>query len=370
MGEEAFHAVQVAAESKTYAWTAPEAGHRGLVTLCRGAEEEVSFVRVFLAALKFWRREKIEVALLPSYSPASSLALLLSAKLAGVKCVMMNESHAGTERARGVKRQIKKFLVSLFDAALVGGAPQKRHFTTLGLKADRIFTGYDAIDNAYFSEEASRVRGTAAEVAGQLGLPPRYFLSLGRFVTKKDLPTLVRAYAAFCADSSEPVSLVLVGSGDEEAGLRRLVADLGLKVGDPDCRGTLESRPQKAAVYFMGFRQVGETPAFFALAEAFVLASFEEEWGLVVNEAMACGLPVVVSKAVGCAEDLVAEGVNGWLFDPGDAAGLGARLKQLAEDADLRTAMGEASRVRIARWDCANFASNALRAIEAARRSS
>ncbi len=368
VGEEGFVAVQIASQSKTYDWKATQVDRDRLVTLCKGAEEDVSFLIVFLSAFKFWRREKIKAALLPSYSPPSSLALLLSAKLAGVKCIMMNESHAGTEKARGIKRRIKKVLVSIFDAALVGGEPQKRHFAALGLQPEKIFTGYDAIDNDYFSTWAAQARGTAKEVTGRLGLPSRYFLSLGRFVKKKDLSTLIRAYASFCKSSSEPVALVMVGSGNEEAGLRKLAADLGLKTCSPEPDRSVDSRTEGGAVYFMGFRQVDENPAFYALAEAFVLPSFEEEWGLVVNEAMACGLPILLSNAVGCAEDLVADGKNGWLFDPGDTLALTTRLKELAEDAEMRRVMGEQSRVRIARWDCANFAENALLAVDATRK--
>lgn len=367
IGGENFIAVQLAAQSKTYAWKNSQGHHNDLVTLCKGAEEDLSFLRVFFVAFKFWRREKIGAALLPSYSPASSLALLLSAKLAGVKCIMMNESHAGTERARGIKRRIKKYLVSFFNAALVGGEPQKRHFTALGLAPEKIFTGYDAIDNTFFSSEAARARAASPELAKRLGLPQRYFLSLGRFVKKKDLPTLIRAYAAFCINSSEPVALVMVGSGTEEDELRELTSDLGLQICSPEPARSVDLRPQEGAVYFMGFRQVEENPSFYALAEAFVLPSVEEEWGLVVNEAMACGLPVLVSNAVGCAEDLVVEGANGWLFNPGDTDALATRLKTLAENKIMRKAMGEESRVKVTHWDCANFAKNALQAVEVTR---
>lgn len=364
LGEEHFMAVQIAAQSKTYAWTVQEQRLQALTTLCDGAEEDAGFLKVFAAAWRFWRREKVTAAFIPSYFPAGSLALLLSAKLAGVKCIMMNESHAGTERASGIKRRVKRFLVSLFDAALVGGQPQKRHFEVLGLPAAKIFTGYDAIDNSYFATSAAVAVADREANVLRLGLPPRYFLSLGRFVTKKNLPTLIRAYRDFCARSQENVALVLVGSGAEEALLRGLVTELGLTLRDQGAgEPAKNAQPVSSAVYFMGFRQLEENPIFYALAEAFILPSIEEEWGLVVNEAMACGLPVVVSKTVGCAEDLVEHRSNGWLFDPGDVAALADHLVNLAENPASREAMSVASRIRIAKWDCPNFASNATRAL-------
>ena len=160
--------VQIASATATYAWKSeqedgpcgvvspPQA--EGLRTLCEGVEEAAWPVEVFLKARKLFREEKVEVAFLPSYSPARYFALLAAAKLLGIRTVMMNESHAGTEQATGWKRWIKRQIVKQFDAALVGGEPHKRHFASLGIPADKIFTGYDAVDNALFAAKADEVR--------------------------------------------------------------------------------------------------------------------------------------------------------------------------------------------------------------------
>ncbi|MFN9619512.1 MAG: hypothetical protein ACK55X_07370 [Synechococcaceae cyanobacterium] len=79
----------------------------------------------------------------------------------GCRVVMMNESHAGTEKAKGIKRTVKRLLLKLFHAALVGGKPHKRHFSLLGIPSSLIFTGYDAIDNDYFSQSAANIRSLA-----------------------------------------------------------------------------------------------------------------------------------------------------------------------------------------------------------------
>lgn len=135
----------------------------GLQTLCAGVEEEASPLDVFLKARKLFRDEKVDVAFLPSYSPARYLALCAAAKSLGIRTVMMNESHAGTEQATGWKRWIKWQIVKRFDAAFVGGEPHKRHFTSLGIPADKIFTGYDAVDNALFAAKADEVRKKSDE---------------------------------------------------------------------------------------------------------------------------------------------------------------------------------------------------------------
>src|SRR5262249_23278686 len=118
----------------------------GVGTICPGAvTENLPFAKVF------WRPRRTPAArggsfcFLPSYSPRQSLAALLAAKSIGIRTVMMNETHGGTARAARVGTWIKRRLVRLFDAALVGGQPQKRYFTALGLPEHRIFLGYDAV---------------------------------------------------------------------------------------------------------------------------------------------------------------------------------------------------------------------------------
>jgi 1,2-diacylglycerol 3-alpha-glucosyltransferase len=131
---------------------------KDLRTLCAGIEEAASPVEVFRKARRLFREEKVDVAFLPSYSPARYFALFAAAKSLGLRTVMMNESHAGTEQATGWKRWIKRQIVKRFDAALVGGEPHKRHFASLGIPAEKIFTGYDAVDNALFAAKADEVR--------------------------------------------------------------------------------------------------------------------------------------------------------------------------------------------------------------------
>lgn len=165
--------VQIAAATTTYAWKtgdelrvtgkkwegeARSAFAEELRTLCGGTEEGASPLGVFLAARKLFRSEGIDVVFVPSYSPARYFALSAAAKSLGLKTVMMNESHAGTEQARGWKKWVKRQIVRRFDAALVGGAPHRRYFAALGIPEEKIFTGYDAVDNEYFAEKAEEVR--------------------------------------------------------------------------------------------------------------------------------------------------------------------------------------------------------------------
>jgi 1,2-diacylglycerol 3-alpha-glucosyltransferase len=149
----------------------------------------------------------------------------------------------------------------------------------------------------------------------------------------------------------------------------------------------LKNNDEPPGVHFYGFRQIDENPVFYALADAFILPSSWEEWGLVVNEAMASGLPVLVSETVGCVEDLLEPGSppgfaladlqpplkfnaglrqNGFAFKPGASDCLAAALRDLTLHSDLRVAMGQASRRIVEKFSCDNFARNALRSARVA----
>jgi glycosyltransferase involved in cell wall biosynthesis len=383
--------LELASQTADYAWTRSLPFE--LVTAFPGeVVERLSFWRVFFRARRIFAELRLDVCILPSYSPKQSLAAFLAAKSLGIRTVMMNETHAGTARATGAAARIKRCLVNAFDAALVGGQPQKRYFASLGLPPEKIFTGYDAIDNLYFAEKAAAIRSEASSWRARYALPDRYFLSLGRFVSKKNLPTLISAYRQLLTRQPDcPVHLVMVGSGEEENRLRALCAELQLPVYDKSTDGgknpTSRAPVGSPGVHFYGFRQIEENPLFYALADAFILPSSWEEWGLVVNEAMACGLPVIVSETVGCAEDLLAVGPppalselrldpplkrgpglrqNGFVFNPASTDELASALADLSLHPALREVMGQASRRIVETVSCEVFALNALHAAQVA----
>lgn len=357
--------VQIASSSATYQWDTTMVSCDGLVTLFEGLDAEVSARDVFWASLGFLRRRKVAYSMIPSYHPPAITALYAASTVARCRKVMMNDSHLATQCAKGWKLEVKKAIVRNFDSALVAGAPHMRYFSSMGISAEKIFTGYDAVHNEYYTGAAQMARENGPALRKQLGLPDRYFLNLGRFVAKKDLSTLVEAFACFRKISSESVDLVLVGAGEEEHKLKGFARSLGLAVRDAT-DASVRLSCSLPTVYFYGFKQISETPVFYALAEAFILPSVVEEWGLVVNEAMACGLPVVVSAAAGCAEDLVQPDVNGFLFRGGDVETLARCLLRLAQDAPMRERMARASQELISKWGCGNFAVNAVNALKAA----
>jgi glycosyltransferase involved in cell wall biosynthesis len=234
----------------------------------------------------------------------------------GIPMVLMSESSRQDEPRSWWKEAIKRRIVGLYSAALVGGQHHVEYLVNLGMPRERVFTGYDVVDNDYFAGRAAEIRNSKAEIRSTYGLPENYFLASARFVEKKNLPWLIRAYAQYRQESqtggSATWKLVLLGDGPLRETLNSQLSTLNLN----------------EHVYFPGFKSYAELPVYYAFANAFVHASTSEQWGLVVNEAIASGLPVIVSNLCGCAPELVIG--NGFTFDPTNEQELTARLLEMA----------------------------------------
>ena len=264
----------------------------------------------------------------------------------GIPMVVMSESSRQDEHRTSWKEAIKRRIAGLYSAALVGGQRHVEYLAELGMPRERIFTGYDVVDNHYFRQKAEEVRSQRSEVRQKYALPENYFLASARFIEKKNLARLVQAYAEYrrrsevrsqkseVGNDNAPWDLVVLGDGPLKADLCRLISDLRLN----------------EHVHLPGFKPYDELPFYYALANAFVHASTTEQWGLVVNEAIASGLPVIVSNRCGCAPELV--NGNGFTFDPTNEDELATRLLEMASLSDEeRKHLGDNS-YRIA----ANFA--------------
>src|SRR4029453_7050614 len=137
------------------------------------------------------------VALIPGWATPASLIALEWCLQNQRPAVVMSESNAFDEKRYTLTELIKRIVVSSFSAGLAGGQLQREYLVTLGLPRNRIFTGYDVVDNDYFAQRANEVRGKKEELRRKYRLPEKYFLASARFVPKKNLPMLIRAYARY-----------------------------------------------------------------------------------------------------------------------------------------------------------------------------
>jgi len=303
----------------TYAWDLMEGadGFNRLTLFSGTAINELSARRIFSRVKEALDQLKPQVVAIPGWHDRCSLAALRWCGLHKIPVVVMSETTAWDAERSGWKEFLKRRVVKLCAAGLVGGRAHAEYLERLGIERSKIFLGYDVVDNEHFARGAEEVRSKQEEVREKQGLPKQFFLASARFIEKKNLPRLLEAYARYRELA-----------GKTETGKQKTeIWDLVI-LGDGPLRETLNSQLSTLNLHdhvqLPGFKQYDELPIYYGLAKVFIHASIIEPWGLVVNEAMASGLPVLVSNRCGCAQDLVREGVNGFTFDP-------CNVEQLAE---------------------------------------
>lgn len=308
--------LQTAGADATYAWDKTGLDTETLSTALPdgvfGKITDEDMRKAMKAALDKLKPDALAIA---GWGTADARAALDWCRKNGATAIVMSETRAADGQRTWVKEWFKSRLIRRFDGALVGGQAHKDYLVQLGMAPERIRSGYDVVDNEHFARESEKVRAKEPKDEGR----KRYFLASSRFIKRKNLSLLVDAYAQYMQASvkrgaarGELWDLVLLGTGNGREGLERYVKDKRIN-----------------GVVFAGFQQIDTLPRWYAGAGAFAHAALEEPWGLVINEAMASGLPVICSRTTGAAE-LVEEGVNGFLFDPHDTEGLSLLLQRMA----------------------------------------
>jgi len=361
--------VELADNNQTYGWDRKYlSGVSNFHTLFSGeTAEKISGRRVFFAMRSFLKKNNIEVLFAPSYWPVTSLAAALAAKSVGARLVFMTDSHHASGRNEGLLVAIKSSLLKLYDSALVAGSMQKSFVRQLGMSPERIFDGYDVVDNEHFTRIANQARLDEAKLREKLDLPQRYFLSLGRFVSKKNLENVLVAFTLLVRKNAHAGhDLVFVGSGPVRGRLMAAAARHKLPVYDHETMSNVVMDSVGGVVHFYPFAQVDTVPVYYALATSFILASTTEEWGLVVNESMACGCPAIVSRAVGSSLDLVIPGTTGYRFSPENTAELAWFMEKVCSELEATRTMGRNALTHIGAWSTDRFARNALKAARVA----
>lgn len=258
-------------------------------------------------AVALWRRLdhlSPDVVLVPGYYTLPALAAALWARLHDRKGVLMTESTRADHQRVWWKEASKSLLIrSLFDWAVSGGKAHREYLADLGFPEDRIARFYDVVDNDFYRRQCALYR---QQSPNHFSLPSNpYFLYVGRLASEKNVDGLLDAFITY-RERGGTWSLVLVGDGPDAATLKQAAAN----------------SPFREAIYFPGQKTSADLPLFYAFAGCFVLPSTREPWGLVVNEAMASGLPIIVSSRCGCVPDLMLQGETGLIFDPANPTAL------------------------------------------------
>lgn len=272
-----------------------------------------------------------DIILCGGYNYVASWQALFWARRNRVPFLLWTESNAKDSRGNHwFVESLKRKFLGLCDGFVVPGKASVQYLKSFGIAPERIFTAPNAVDNNFFSQAAERDSDNPSKRRQEFGLPPRFFLFVGRLVAEKGVFDLLRAYGTLSPEMRATVGLVFVGDGPVRSELERLANDIA-----------------PGSVQFPGFAQREKLASYYALAESFVLPTHTDTWGLAVNEAMACGLPIICSDVAGCVADLVEDGWNGRVIPARGVLRLADALSDLAKDAEAIRRMGQNSRTRV-----------------------
>lgn len=288
--------------------------------------EDISVQERAKALLRQARAYRPDVINLTGYYDPAQLLLLLWAKANGIQVVMQNESTAADQQRGGWKEQVKRWVFRQCDGFFCFGSQAADYVIQLGVSPTKVLLRKNAVDNTVLRSTYESTLPSRTQQQARLGLRPNNFVFVGRLIEAKNLPMLLTTFAEASKKSVNGADwgVVLLGDGAEQVNLTQHILKLGLA----EQAILLPGRP-----WFL-------VPEVLALCDVLVLPSRSEPWGLVVNEAMACGLPVIVSDRCGCAIDLVRNGQNGFVFDPDQPAQLTHRLIQFMDGSVDRQQMG------------------------------
>ena len=321
-------AIQFSSIDHTNLWQGSSEKNKQIITLFDDKPiTEVSKAKIRDRLFKVLDEVDPEVVILSGWDAIPSLIALLWAMENNKPTVIISESQEHDFPRYRIKEYFKNFLLDLIDSAFVGGINQRNYLVKLGFDNDMIFEGCDIVDNEFF------MRPSRKEDIENLKLPENYFLTSCRFVEKKNLKILIEAFSSLKSAHTE-WSLVLAGDGPLRRELESLVLEYNLS----------------DKVHFLGYLDYLTMKNVYSGASCFVLPSTTEQWGLVINEALASGIPVICSKNVGSAPNLLSGQHVGYVFDPLSSTDLLGKMEKIISELK-HTDFASLAQEVISKWD-------------------
>ncbi len=283
------------------------------------------------------RRFRPDAVIIYGYNTATTLLALHWADKHRVPVLMRSDSNVLEEEGKpplmlAFKRLYLNWVTQRVSGFLSVGTANSQYWMRYGAKPENIFLARYAVDNDHFRSQAARHRTCREQIRNENGWREHYLLLyVGRLAPVKGIDVLIEAVR--CLSQARPdIGLLIVGEGPE--------------------RMALESRARSLPqIHFLGFKDLEFLPKFYGVSDLFVLPSVREPWGLVVNEAMASGLPVIATHKSGAAQDLIIEGKNGFLVPHNHTAALASAIDQACQSEERLRAMGEAAQQAVAEWN-------------------
>lgn len=284
------------------------------------------------------------------YAHLTNWLAFFGAWITGTPIILRGESHLLNHRS-ALRKLCKRIVLGLlFKSAgcfLTIGSLNAEYYRYYGVPDEKMFPCPYCVDNTFFSKKRAELSEKRESLKEKLGIAPAtpVILYASKMIPRKRAIDLLRAYGKISDNVRK--ALVLVGDGPDRQNLERYAVEYNLK-----------------NVFFAGFKNQTELPEYFAIADVFVLPSTDEPWGLIINEALNFGLPVVTTDQVGAAPDLLRHEENGFIYQVGNIDELAGYLSRLLESAELRMNMGKRSLEIISKWSYADDLVGILRALQ------
>lgn len=300
------------------------------------------------------REGRYDAVWVHGYATSTALQAILAARLLGIPVLIRAESTL-FDRSRSRKRTAAKalffgILKRCVSAVLSIGQANSAYWRHYFGEDIPIFPFHYSVDNAFFQQQCREASLRREEFRETLGLEPgrSVILYASKLQTRKRCGDLLEAFLKLSSEKTiQPAPyLLIVGDGEERAALEKRAKSA-----------------QHGDVRFLGFRNQTELPRFYDLCDVFVLASVDEPWGLVINEVMNAGKPVIVTDEVGCQRNLVEDGVNGCVIRARDVDGLAKALHRILADPERTRQMGLKSLERIQEFSFEQNVSGLRRAL-------
>lgn len=347
-------AIEIASQDASYGFPEsvfPEGGFKHICCFTEMSYHQLKPGEIYKQVFDLLIELRPDLVFAPATPFPEGMAAFTYRLASGARAVMMDDAWEHTHRRGIITEGIKRLIHQNIDAVFIPAPSHLPYYLGMGFQEERVIFGVDVIDNDYYTQQSESALGNEENLRASKKLPENYFVFVGRFLPRKGLETLIKAYTNYRQQTGQnPWDLVLVGDGKYLGNIRSLARDI------PGC-------------FLVGPQFSDSLCQYYALARALIVSSISDPWGLVVNEGMASGLPVIVSKGCGAAKTLVREGENGWTFEPGDDEALTKLMIGASSlSSNALKEMGRKSQSIVSEWSLDRFADGVLKAIEIPRR--
>jgi glycosyltransferase involved in cell wall biosynthesis len=287
------------------------------------------------------------ILIIGGYHHPSCLLAILYAKIFRKKVILWCESTKYEQRFNHALKIIyKKWFINNCDGYIVPGRASWEYLVSLGARKENISVAPNAVDNDFFTGACEKYKTNREVFKASKGYPEKLVIYVGRLIDSKGIPDLLNAFKMLSHKQSD-IGLLIVGSGKQQERYKHFCKINNLN-----------------NVFFEGFVHQEDIPAYYTVSDCLVLPTHSDPWGLVLNEAMACSLPVISSDVAGAVRDLIINGENGYIFKKGNIQELTDYLDDILSDEQKRIRMGERSRDIIKGYSVLKCAQGFVRATQ------